>query len=147
MRSMHLWNPIEKPWKALLASVLRTKHTAPEKKPSDRSNAARPGEVEKRRCTRARCFCTLGFQSENQEKRFFCSSPNSKFTVSRTISEIVGEISRFLQFRNFADMPNLFKSVDFRRTFYGILLELWESQMIDGQRGVMIDGSWCIFRI
>ena len=40
-----------KPWKALLASVLLTKHTAPEKKPSDRSNATRPGEVEERRCT------------------------------------------------------------------------------------------------
>ena len=24
---LHLWNPIEKPWKALRASVLRTKHT------------------------------------------------------------------------------------------------------------------------
>ena len=35
----------------LLASVLRTKLTAPEKKPSDRSNAARPDEVEKIRCT------------------------------------------------------------------------------------------------
>ena len=44
--------PKGKPWKALLASVLRTKHTAPEKKPPDRSKAARPGGVEKRRCTR-----------------------------------------------------------------------------------------------
>ena len=37
---LHLWNPIEKPWEALRASVLRTKHTAPEKNLSD--------------------FCTLG---------------------------------------------------------------------------------------
>ena len=35
---LHLWNPIEKPRKALRASVLWTKHTAPEKKPSDRSS-------------------------------------------------------------------------------------------------------------
>ena len=34
---LHLWNSIWKPRKALLASVLRTKHTAPEEKPSDRS--------------------------------------------------------------------------------------------------------------
>ena len=39
---LHLWNPIEKPWKALLASVNRAKNTTPEKKPADRSNAARP---------------------------------------------------------------------------------------------------------
>ena len=37
---LHLWNPIEKPRKALRASVLRTKHTAPEKKLSDRSSDA-----------------------------------------------------------------------------------------------------------
>ena len=28
---VHLWNPIEKPWKALLASVLRTKHRSERK--------------------------------------------------------------------------------------------------------------------
>ena len=39
---MHILNPIRKPRKALLASVIRKKHTAPEKKPADRSNAARP---------------------------------------------------------------------------------------------------------
>ena len=44
-------NSIEEPGKAFLESVPRTKHTAREKKPSDRGNAARPGEVEKRRCT------------------------------------------------------------------------------------------------
>ena len=54
-RPLHLWNPMEKPWKALLASVLWTKHIAPKKKPSDHNNAARPREVAKRRCTRARC--------------------------------------------------------------------------------------------
>ena len=37
---LQLWNPIENPWKMLLASVLRTKHTAPEKKLSDRSSHA-----------------------------------------------------------------------------------------------------------
>ena len=35
--SLHLWNPIENPLKTLRASVLRTKHTAPEKELSDRS--------------------------------------------------------------------------------------------------------------
>ena len=74
---LHLWNPIEKPWKALLASVLRTKHTAPEKKPSDRSNAARPGEVEKKH------FCTLGLQSENQEKRFWQASSGRSSRLRR----------------------------------------------------------------
>ena len=44
---LHLWNPIETPWKALRASVLRTKHTAPEKKLSDRSSEAW-GSSEKR---------------------------------------------------------------------------------------------------
>ena len=29
---LHLWNPIEKPWKALRASVLRTRHTVPRKR-------------------------------------------------------------------------------------------------------------------
>ena len=43
----HLWNPIEEPWKALRASVLRTKYTAPEKKLSDRSSDAL-GSREKR---------------------------------------------------------------------------------------------------
>ena len=53
----HAWTfeSNRKPWKTLLASVLRTKHTAPEKKPSDRSNAAMPRVVVKSRCTRARC--------------------------------------------------------------------------------------------
>ena len=37
---LHLWNPIEKPWKALRASVLRTKKTAPEKKLADRGSDA-----------------------------------------------------------------------------------------------------------
>ena len=37
---LHLWNPIEKQRKTLLASVLRTKHTAPEEKLSDRSSEA-----------------------------------------------------------------------------------------------------------
>ena len=35
----------------LLASVLRTKHTAPETKPSGRSEAARPRGIAKRKCT------------------------------------------------------------------------------------------------
>ena len=45
------WTPIWKPRKALLASVLRTKLTAPKTKPSGRSEAARPRGVAKRRCT------------------------------------------------------------------------------------------------
>ena len=48
---LHLGTPIWKPRKALLASVLRTKLTAPETKPSGRSEAARPRGVAKRRCT------------------------------------------------------------------------------------------------
>ena len=49
---LHLGTPIRKPRKTLLASVLRTKLTAPERKPSDRSKAAWPGGVAKRKCTR-----------------------------------------------------------------------------------------------
>ena len=37
---LHLWNPIEKPWKAMRASVLLTQHTAPEKKLSGRGSYA-----------------------------------------------------------------------------------------------------------
>ena len=48
---LHLGTPIWKPRKTLLASVLRTKLTAPETKPSGRSEAARPRGVAKRRCT------------------------------------------------------------------------------------------------
>ena len=63
---------IENPWKALRASVLLTKHTAPEKKPSDRSNATRPGEVEKRMCTRARCSIRASRESaDSKDKAFF----------------------------------------------------------------------------
>ena len=38
---LRLVNPIWKPWKALLASVIRAKNTAPETKPTDHSNAVR----------------------------------------------------------------------------------------------------------
>ena len=71
---VHLWNPKEKPLKALLASVLWTKHTAQEKKLSDRINAARPGEVEKRRCTgHAALTVRVGTALIR-----FCTAPNSK---------------------------------------------------------------------
>ena len=38
---VHLWNPIWKPRKALLRSVIRAKNIAPAKKQSDRSGARR----------------------------------------------------------------------------------------------------------
>ena len=41
---LQLWNPIEKPWQALRASVLRTRKTAPEKKLSDRGSYASQNE-------------------------------------------------------------------------------------------------------
>ena len=40
---LHLLNPIWKPRKALLRSVIRAKNNAPAKKQSDRSDAAGPG--------------------------------------------------------------------------------------------------------
>ena len=50
---LHLGTPIWKPKKALLASVLRTKLTAPETKPSGRSEAARSSgkKVHNARCS------------------------------------------------------------------------------------------------
>ena len=40
---MHIFKTISKSREALLASVIRAKNTTLEKKPADRSNAARPG--------------------------------------------------------------------------------------------------------
>ena len=112
---LDLSNPIWKPWKALLASVIRAKNTTPEKKPADRGNAARPAGSREKKVHTALCsanasrdcadvrtqrvrvraaqiqkmifffllllplscplhFCTLGLQSENQEKRFWQAS-------------------------------------------------------------------------
>ena len=51
---LHILNPIEKPWKAHRAGVLRTKHTVPRKR-SFQAAAAMPGGAAKRECTRARC--------------------------------------------------------------------------------------------
>jgi len=51
---LHLGNPIEKPWKALRASVLRTRHTVPRKRSYPAASAVPEGAA-KRECTLARC--------------------------------------------------------------------------------------------
>ena len=53
---LHLLNPIWKPREALLAGAVQAKNTTPEKKPADRSNAARPERSREKKVHTAPCF-------------------------------------------------------------------------------------------
>ena len=57
---LHLLTPIWKPWKALLASVIRAKNTAPEKKPTDHSNAVRSTGSREKKVHTALCSANEG---------------------------------------------------------------------------------------
>ena len=74
-KPVHLWNPIWKPRKTLMASVIRTKHTAPEKKPADRSNAARPGGSREEKVPKALCSENASNNcAESKDKRLWCEA-------------------------------------------------------------------------
>ena len=71
LNSLQLLNPIWKPWKTLLASVIRAKNTAPEKKPADRSNAARSGGRREKKVHKALC----------SDRANLCTAPNPKIQL------------------------------------------------------------------
>ena len=62
------------------------KHTAPEKKPSDRSNAARPAELKKRRLTRNAALTVLVGSELIQKSKVHRSTLKSRLNFVKTFS-------------------------------------------------------------
>ena len=74
---LHLLNPIRKPRKTHLGSVIRAKNKAPAKKQADRSNAARPGGSIEKKVHKALCSDRVSRNCTDSR-----TAPNSKIQIN-----------------------------------------------------------------
>ena len=78
---LHLLTPIWKQWNALLASVIQAKNTAPEKKPTDHSNAVRSAGSREKKVHTALCSATACAYSASASKSCTSSKDDILFCL------------------------------------------------------------------